>query len=113
MAKNETKTKNAVKKMLSGLSPAVYQCMPASGYGGKKGIPDHVACVPVEITPDMVGQTFGLFVGIEAKKPGGKMHGLQPLTLAQILAAGGFAQVVDSQEAVDEVEEIIRERYEI
>ena len=33
-----------------------------------KGTSDIVACVPVKITPDMVGTTIGAFVAVEVKK---------------------------------------------
>lgn len=32
------------------------------------GTPDLIACMPIKITKDMVGETFGLFCGIEVKK---------------------------------------------
>lgn len=32
------------------------------------GTPDLIACMPVKITKDMVGETFGLFCGIEVKR---------------------------------------------
>jgi hypothetical protein len=109
----EKSTKDAVKAMLVSVSPVVYQIMPASGYGGQKGIPDHIACLPVEITPDMVGQTYGMFVAIESKKPKGELHGLQPLNIAKIIAASGFAQVAQSKDDVQRVEACIRERFKL
>lgn len=108
----ENETKKEVKKMLGGLSDDVYQIMPFSGYG-TKGIPDHIASVPVTITQDMVGETFGMFVGIESKKPHGELHGLQPLNIAQIIASSGFAQVADSKEDADRVEKLIRKRFRL
>ena len=36
---------------------------------GIPGQPDLMAVVEVEITPDMVGQKIGVFVGIETKRP--------------------------------------------
>ena len=116
MAKLEGETKKAVKKVFKELSPVVYQIMPATGYGGSVGIPDHIACLPVVITPEMVGQTFGAFIGVESKRPkedGGKLHGLQPLNLAQIIAAGGFAQVVYSKEGAQELKRQLIERYKL
>jgi len=37
---------------------------------GVHGIPDRIGCVPIVVTPEMIGKTVGLFVAIEAKKPG-------------------------------------------
>ncbi len=109
----EDKTKKAVKRILKELSPVVYQIMPATGYGGSVGIPDHIACLPVVITHDMVGQTFGAFVGVESKKDGGKLHGLQPLNLAQIVAAGGFAQVVRGDEGAEVLKQQLIKRFNL
>ena len=113
MPQLEDKTKQAVKKVLKELSPMVYQIMPATGYGGSVGIPDHIACLPVVITPEMVGQTIGAFVGVESKTPTGKLHGLQPLNLAQILAAGGFAQVVYSKEGAEALKQQLIKRFQL
>ena len=113
MSQLEDKTKKAVKKAFLELSPVIYQIMPATGFGGRKGIPDHIACLPVIITQEMVGQTFGAFLGVEAKKPKGKLHGLQPLNLSQITAAGGFAQVVYSEEGAEIMKQQIIERYKL
>lgn len=113
MAKLEAETKKAVKKVLKELSPVVYQIMPATGYGGSVGIPDHIACLPVLITQEMVGQTFGAFVGVESKRPTGELHGLQPLNLAQILAAGGFAQVVYSKEGAEILKQQLIKRFKL
>lgn len=33
-----------------------------------KGTPDTIFCVPKVVTPDMVGKTIGIFVGVEVKK---------------------------------------------
>jgi len=106
----EGETKKAVKKMLGGLSDDVYQIMPFAGYG-TKGIPDHIASVPVTITQDMVGETFGMFVGIESKKPHGELHGLQTLNIASIVASGAIGQVANSKEDVARVEHIIKKRF--
>ena len=37
---------------------------------GVHGIHDRIGCAPIIVTPDMVGMGLGLFVSIEAKKPG-------------------------------------------
>lgn len=45
--------------------------------GMANGAPDLVGWMPVVVTPDMVGRTVALFVGIEAKRPGTELsvHG--------------------------------------
>jgi hypothetical protein len=76
---------------------------------GVHGIPDRVGCVPVTITPDMVGQKFGLFVAVEAKRPGRRGErdmGLskhQLLVLDAINEAGGTAIVCDGFEDLREL----------
>lgn len=113
MAQPEEETKKAVKKVLKELSPLVYQIMPATGYGGSVGIPDHVACMPVTITPEMVGKTFGAFIGVESKTPTGKLHGLQSINISWIIAAGGFAQVVYSEEGAQVLKQQLIKRYQL
>ena len=34
----------------------------------KSGVPDILACVPIKITQDMVGETIGVFVAPEVKR---------------------------------------------
>lgn len=71
---------------------------------GVHGVPDRVGLVPIVITPDMVGKRFGLFVGLECKRPGRRgekgrgmsMH--QAMFLAAVNAAGGKGVVVDGFE---------------
>ena len=79
---------------------------------GAHGIPDRVGCVPVVITQEMVGRTFGLFVAVEAKRPGrrGEMNagatGLQVMQLRDIIAAAGLAALVD---CVEDMERLSRQ----
>lgn len=74
---------------------------------GEHGIPDRIACVPVLVTADMVGTTVGLFVAIEAKRPGRRHElrgGASPAQVNQlhgILDAGGLAMLVDSEEDLE------------
>ena len=37
---------------------------------GTHGIPDRIGCVPIVVTPEMVGKRLGLFVAVESKRPG-------------------------------------------
>ena len=92
----EGRVKDAIKKMLK--AAGWYWFMPVSNGLGKHGIPDIIACKPTVITPDMVGQRVGLFVGIECKAPG-KLSTVTPLQereLEAIEAAGGIAVLADN-----------------
>lgn len=68
---------------------------------GVHGIHDRIGCVPVRITPDMVGKTVGLFVSVEAKRPGRRgeprrgMSAHQENNMRDIQAAGGVSRCVD------------------
>lgn len=44
---------------------------------GIKGSPDIMAIKPTVITPDMVGQTVGIFVGVEVKTATGRQSEAQ------------------------------------
>jgi hypothetical protein len=65
---SEPWVKEGIKKFLDSLGAWHY--MPVQSGLGVGGIPDHIACVPVTITPQMVGRTVGLFFAIEAKEAG-------------------------------------------
>lgn len=65
---------------------------------------DLIGCMPVVITPDMVGKTIGVFVAVEVKKAGWKFKG-NPREIGQknfidfIVKRGGiafFAESVDT-----------------
>ena len=97
----EGRVKDAIKKMLK--AAGWYWFMPVSNGLGKHGIPDIIACKPTVITPDMVGQRVGLFVGIECKAPG-KLSTATPLQereLKAIEAAGGIAVLADNASYVE------------
>lgn len=97
----EGRVKDAIKKMLK--AAGWYWFMPVSNGLGKHGIPDIIACKPTVITPDMVGQRVGLFVGIECKAPGklGTVTPLQERELKAIEAAGGIAVLADNASYVE------------
>lgn len=71
---------------------------------GVAGIHDRIGCLPVVVTPEMVGKTIGLFVSVEAKKPGRRgeknrgMSSKQKEHLDAINKAGGIAICCDGQE---------------
>lgn len=96
----EGRVKDQVTKWLK--ARLFWHFKPVSNGMGAHGIPDFVCCAPVVITPDMVGQTLGLFVGIETKAPGktGSVSALQKHQIEAIRAAGGVAVVADDVELV-------------
>ena len=81
---------------------------------GEHGIPDRIGCVPVKVTPEMVGMTIGVFVAVEAKKPGrrGEKHaGAEASQVGQlrgIVDAQGVGALVDGQHDLDVLEATMR-----
>lgn len=102
---SENDVKKLVKTMFDKLG--AWSFAPIQNGMGAHGIPDRIACVPVKITEAMVGKTIGVFAAIEAKKPGrrdealGGATGLQVHQLREIIAAGGYAALVDGQDEID------------
>lgn len=104
----EGKVKAATKKWLN--NKGAFSFAPVSNGMGVHGIPDYIACVPVEITADMVGLQLGLFVGLEVKAPGRRgqanrgCSAPQLFRAAEICGAGGVFSVVDGDEDLQAVE---------
>lgn len=71
---------------------------------GKSGTPDILACIPVTITPAMVGQTVGMFVSIEVKREGKEPTKLQETRIEEIQASGGFAIWGTAAKVIPELE---------
>jgi hypothetical protein len=104
----EGKVKSDVKKYLDKADAAYY--MPVQNGMGCVGVPDIVACVPVEITQNMVGQTIGVFAGIETKAPG-KITNTTPnqkRMLRMFAKAKGMAIVADSAATVESAVVLLR-----
>ena len=99
MAKLEKEVKADIKKMLEELG--AWQYMPVPNGYGMKGVPDHIACVPLKIRQDMVGQTIGAFVGIEAKQLKKDPSAHQDLQLRNIREAKGMSFVIRGAEDED------------
>jgi hypothetical protein len=99
-------TENDVKKLVKKVfdDAGAWSYAPIQTGMGAHGIPDRVGCVPVTITPEMVGQTFGLFVAVEAKRPGRRGEknagatGQQVEQLRGIIDAGGVAILADGED---------------
>lgn len=107
----EGRVKAAIKVVLKKLQAWCY--MPVQNGMGVTGIPDHIACVPVVITPEMVGRRIGVFAAIEAKAPGkaGNTTANQRRHLAEIQEAGGVALVIDSTDQAV-IAEAVQQRIE-
>ncbi|MFP4561588.1 MAG: VRR-NUC domain-containing protein [Thiohalorhabdus sp.] len=73
-------------------------------YGLHPGSPDLVGWRSIEITPDMVGATVAVFVGVETKAKGGRVQPNQRNFLETLQQGGGLAGVARS---VDEAVEIV------
>ena len=87
----EKKVKDDIRKLLDELG--AWQFMPMQNMG-RAGIPDHIACVPLTITPDMVGQSLGVMVVVEAKRLGKSPTPRQLDELQGVRDAHGFALVI-------------------
>lgn len=94
----EGRVKDAIRKAFKEYHPDAFTFLPAAGVMGSNGIPDFICCVPLEITPDMVGQTVGIFAGVEAKTMRGKVSDLQRDKLNKIAEAAGVACLVWSSD---------------
>lgn len=98
-------SENDVKKLVAKwyVSNNGYSYAPVQSGRGIHGVPDRVGCVPVKITPEMVGTTVGLFVAVESKAPGRRMEpkaGLAPaqfLQLEGIIDASGVGVLADGE----------------
>ena len=102
--KSEKDVKAAIKKALSFLG--AFQVSPVPTGMGSPMV-DHFACVPVNITQDMIGRTIGVFVAIEAKREGvNAPTERQAKVLRSAIDAGGAALLIASG-SVLEVEDAI------
>lgn len=79
-------------EQLSGQRVLIHGARPFST-GLPAGFCDLFGVVPVVITPDMVGQTVGVFTGVEVKAAGGRATDAQSRFIAAIQQAGGRAGI--------------------
>lgn len=77
---------------------------------GVHGILDRNGCLPLTVTPAMVGKVVGLYIGVESKRPGRrgeKNRGMSPHQfdhMTAINAAGGLAICCDGYEDLAELD---------
>lgn len=65
-------------------------------FGLCKGSSDLICMTPVTITPDMVGQTVGVFTAVEVKTKTGRVSPEQLQFIEAVRAAGGIAGLARS-----------------
>lgn len=84
----------AIRRYLSSLGSSVFFWKEHGGSYGSAGIPDIICCYK------------GRFLGLEVKRPGGRLTALQQRVLEKINRAGGIARRVES---VADVKAVIRQ----
>lgn len=89
---SEEHVKQLIKDWLAEYYPGSWSYAPIQTAMGEHGIHDRVACVPVTITETMVGKTVGLFVSIEAKRPGRRNEPHRGLSANQARIMGEISQ---------------------
>lgn len=108
MVKKLVETENDVKKLVKKVfdDALAWSYAPIQTGMGVHGIPDRVGCVPVRITPEMVGSVIGVFASPEVKRPGRRGEknagatGQQIDQLRGIIDAGGIAMLIDGEDDV-------------
>ena len=110
MATPEGKVKNQTVKCIKNDFPTAWHYKPPGGAYGKRGVPDHVLCVPYIVKESDVGQVLGLFVSIEDKAEGKDPTPAQTLQHVKIREAGGIVGVVRGVEAVKRFFELLVKR---
>jgi len=107
----ENKVKDLVKKWYD--ARGAWSYAPIQNGMGEHGIPDRVGCVPVKITPEMVGKTLGLFVAVESKKPGRRgekncgASSAQVNQLREINVAHGVGVLADGQSDIEVLDALL------
>lgn len=100
----EPKVKQLVKDWFD--ARGAFSWAPVSNGFGVHGIPDRVGCVPIVVTPEMVGRRIGVFVAIECKgsdRAREKDRGVSPqqlMRIKEIHAAGGIAAAIYGPEGL-------------
>ena len=106
MGKKNPDNENDVKALVRDwfIDRNAWHYAPIQNGMGAHGIHDRIGCVPIVITPEMVGRKFGLFVSVESKRPGRRaeprrgMTTMQAMHMDEILEAGGVSICCDGKE---------------
>ena len=100
----EAVVKKTVKQVLNEWGAYAFWPVP-TGFGAHTV--DCLACVPIKITPGMVGKTMGLFVAIETKREGvNKPTEAQQAVFDKVAAAKGSTVLVNKA-GITEVRNLI------
>lgn len=81
---------------------------------GVHGIHDRVGCVPITITPEMVGKRVGLFTTVECKRPGRRNEKDRGMSKHQVIfmensrKAGGISVCCDGFDDLELLDQEIR-----
>ncbi len=105
-------TENHVKEVVKEWYDAqqAWHYAPIQNGMGVHGIHDRIGCLPITVTPEMVGKRIGLFVSVESKKPGRRNEKNRGMSkhqfdhMVDIRAAGGFAICCDGVEDIAALE---------
>lgn len=93
MSTPEGTNKNRVRSLLDTEYASAFYYMPVHMIYGKSGLPDFVCSIPMVITQRMVGETVGLFVGIETKGVESSIRPLQNVRREEILNSSGIVEI--------------------
>lgn len=72
-------------------------------FGLCRGSSDLIGWTPVEITPDMVGQTVAVFTAVEVKTPKGRATKEQKNFIDRVLKDGGLAGIARSSDDAKQI----------
>jgi len=70
---------------------------------GVTGMSDLIGWTPIEITPDMVGQTVAVYTAVETKTPRGRVRDAQVKFISAVSNAGGKAGVARTDADLDNI----------
>lgn len=110
--KRDPRTENDVKALVKDwyAQQQAWSYAPIQTGMGVRGIHDRIGCLPITVTPEMVGKRIGLFVSVESKKPGRRNEKNRGMSkhqfdhMVDIRAAGGFAICCDGVEDIAALE---------
>ena len=108
----ENHVKDIVRQHLDGLN-AHHFAVVQNGMG-THGIHDRIASAPIVVTQEMVGKRIGLFVTVEAKRPGRRNEKDRGMSKRQVIfmedsrKAGGVSICCDGFEDLELLDQEIR-----